>query len=115
MGTQQCKQTGLAGPAGSQKLASAGKNPLPKVKAQQMPSITHRRWSLQSATVALACRVSFNRLWSHSTRPSDWGLCAVVGECMGNVKHFAVMGIKAMKLSNYFQRDECLGEKQRYR
>jgi hypothetical protein len=30
--------------------------------------------------VALACRASFNRLWSHSTRPSDWGLCAVVGE-----------------------------------
>ncbi len=61
--------------------ASAGENSLSSLNEALMPSITHGRWSCQSAAAARDRNVSFSRLWNRSTNPFDWGWYAVVGEC----------------------------------
>jgi hypothetical protein len=62
-------------------IASAGENSLSSLNEALMPSITHGRWSCQSAAAARDHNASFSRLWNRSTNPFDWGWYAVMGEC----------------------------------
>ena len=53
---------------------------LSSLKVYCIPSITHRRWSAQSAAADRACRASFSPRWNRFIKPLDCGWCAVVVE-----------------------------------
>ncbi len=48
-------------------MASAGENSLSSLNEALMPSITHGRWSCQSAAAAQDRKTPFSRLWNRST------------------------------------------------
>ncbi len=52
-------------------MASAGENSLSSLNEALMPSITHGRWSCQSAAVARDRKASFSCLWNRSTNLFD--------------------------------------------
>jgi hypothetical protein len=54
-----------------QNTAYAGENSISSLNEALMPSITHGRWSCQSAAVARDHKASFSRLWNRSTNPFD--------------------------------------------
>jgi hypothetical protein len=51
--------------------ASAGENSLSSRNEALMLSITHGRWSCQSATEAQDRKASLSHLWNRSTNPLD--------------------------------------------
>jgi hypothetical protein len=52
-------------------VASTDENSLSSLNEALMPSVTHGRWSCQSAAVARDHKVSFSCLWNRSTNLFD--------------------------------------------